>query len=186
MSRRAERGGRTLSNHKEYTCWNNLISSKYASNFVPESWKDKKTGFLNFLEDVGNAPDVDNVCINKIDSSKPHGKGNSVWDVLFSINGKVMTCGYRKHKEMDAIKSSEYRACASMLALARRNGDSICERWSCKHYGLMNFLEDMGKRPPGKYLAKIDWDGPLAPDNMAWRSRSDIVKEAHARRNGGA
>lgn len=57
-------------------------------------------------------------------------------------------------------------------------GISVCDRWQ-GHDGFQNFLADMGERPDGKTLDRIDNDGNYEPGNCRW---SDAKAQSNNRR----
>ena len=58
-------------------------------------------------------------------------------------------------------------------------GITVCQRW---RRSFKAFITDVGARPPGLTLERLDNDGNYSPSNVAWRSRRDQSRNRRGNR----
>ncbi|MGH1111231.1 AP2 domain-containing protein [Bacillus paranthracis] len=105
-------------------------------------------------------------------------------------NGHTKSCGCAKNKHGQAKKESrtpEYYSWASMISRCYNEnhtsyphyggrGVNVCNEW---RNDFLNFLKDMGQRPEGTTLDRIDPDGDYCKENCRW---ADLSTQARNKR----
>jgi len=119
------------------------------------------------------------------------------------VSGAVRSCGCLRREISAKINlthghalsgkhSPTYRSYAHMLTRCLNNkndryrfygarGVGVCDRWRGRD-GFVNFLLDLGPRPPGTTLGRFGDIGDYSPSNAMWMNHSQQLNQARIKR----
>jgi len=164
----------------------NNFSNKNYPNYGGRGIKFSKawTHFKDFLKDMGMRP-PDNYSLDRIDNNGHYEPGNCRWATASEQNSNQRR---RKRKPYNT-NTPTYKAwsaartrCYAINSLNYKCGGARGIKMDPKWDDFLVFLNDMGEKPKGLLLSRIDLDGDYTSSNCRWDTRSNINKNVYKRR----
>lgn len=144
----------------EFTRWNRISD-------------DQQVSMWNCLCDCGNSIEMRRSYLH---ATEVPSCGCHKSEVLSALQTKHGMNGTPTHRSWSKMKERCYLQSYKEKDYYQARGIEVCERWL---ESFENFFEDMGERPEGTSLDRIDPDKGYGPDNCRW---SDLTIQSYNRR----
>lgn len=137
---------------------------------VCDRWLNNN-GFMNFVEDLG-IEDGLNFRLVRVNKSLDYSKCNveCILSNAFDISKHYL------YQTYNSMVNRCYRENTDSASYYKHKGIQVCDRWlEVGGVGFLNFIEDMGDRPLGYTLDRVNNDEGYSPNNCKWSSKTQQV-----------